>query len=129
MLSAGRPLEGLRVLVVEDQYLIAEGLRRTVLDLGGVVAGPFSSARSALEYLDAQSVDFALLDIELGDGPDGYGVAEALERCGTPFIFATGYDHAMLPVMHQDAPHLIKPITADALADCVRALFVEGSAA
>jgi DNA-binding NarL/FixJ family response regulator len=114
-------LNGRRVLVVEDQYLVAEEMRRMVTGLGGEVIGPISRAEPALEALAAEQVDLALLDINLGS-EDAYPLARELLRREVPFFFATGCEPWVVPEAFRDVPRLDKPLTSKVLADAVRRL-------
>jgi CheY-like chemotaxis protein len=114
------PLAGLRVLVVEDHYLIAEDMRRLVLEMGGAVVGPTASLAVAIGLL-TEHVDFALLDVTL-DGTDVYPLARELTDRQIPFIFVTGYEPGSILEAFRDAPHVGKPASAQALAACIRDL-------
>ncbi len=113
-LLAGRPcdgsLRGRRVLIVEDDYLIAEDLREQLLSCGAVVLGPVACVADALALLeDGAAPDMAILDIGLGGGKV-YPVADALRRRGIPFVFATGYDSWSIPSAYADVPRTEKPV-------------------
>lgn len=114
-------LSGRRVLIVEDQYLIADDMRQAIESLGGAVIGPAPSIDAALEMLAAGEVDLALLDVNIAGDPV-YRLADMLMAKGTPFIFATGYSRAATPSAYAAAPHLEKPVTAQAICDCLRRL-------
>ena len=114
-------LEGRRVLVVEDQYLVAEEMRRMVAGLGGEVVGPVARATPALEALASEPVDLALLDINLGQ-EDVYPLARELLRREVPFFFATGCEPWVVPEAFRDVPRLDKPLTSKVLAEAVRRL-------
>ena len=86
-----RRLDGLRLLVVEDEALIAILIEDVLLDLGCVVVGPAGSVAQALALLDRDTVDGAVLDVNLGADERSYAIAEALGARGIPFIFVTGY--------------------------------------
>ena len=86
-----RRLDGLRLLVVEDEALIAILIEDVLLDLGCVVVGPAGSVAQALALLDRETVDGAVLDVNLGADERSYAIAEALGARGIPFIFVTGY--------------------------------------
>ncbi|TPG60459.1 response regulator [Roseomonas nepalensis] len=107
-------LAGRRVLVVEDQYLLADDMRLLIERLGGEVLGPFSTVPGALAALGRERPDLALLDVNL-DGEEVYTVAEALQAAGIPFVFTTGYDPGSLDPRFGAAPHLEKPIATPAL--------------
>ena len=111
---AGKPcdasLRGRRVLVVEDEYLIAEDLREQLLSCGADVLGPVACVADALALLaDGAEPDLAILDIGLG-GEKVYPVADALRTRGIPFVFATGYDVWVIPKRYADDPRTEKPV-------------------
>jgi CheY-like chemotaxis protein len=117
-------LQGRRVLIVEDQYLIADEMRRSVEALGGAVVGPAPSVEKAIGAMGEQDIDLALLDVNLSGEPV-YRLADMLISRGTPFIFATGYARAALREDYADAPHIEKPVTVAALRSCLRTLGLE----
>lgn len=105
-------LSGRRVLIVEDQYFIADDIRRMLGDAGAIVIGPAANEKDALSKLDSGEPDFALLDINLGDGPI-YSIASELRRRGTPFAFVTGYSLFNIPEEFRAAPYIQKPFHSD----------------
>ena len=107
-------LAGRCVLVVEDNYLIADELRTLVERLGGRVLGPAGQVAGAIRLLAEEKPDLALLDVNL-DGEAAYAVAEALGTAGVPFVFATGYDSWIIDPRFSDTPRLEKPIALPAL--------------
>jgi DNA-binding NarL/FixJ family response regulator len=114
-------LRGRSVLVVEDQFLIAEEMRRAVENLGGQVVGPVSSVDEAMSLVRRLYPDIGLLDVDL-HGREIYPVADALIEAGSPVIFTTGFDRAAMPAAYQDVPHLDKPVTTHALVVALSAL-------
>lgn len=118
------PLNGQRILVVEDEYFIATDIRRTLSAGGADVLGPVGTTAEAFALLPT-SPDAAVLDVNL-DGDRSFAVAEHLAERGIPYLFLTGYDAWALPERHRDAPRLAKPFTAEALLNAVRALFEFG---
>jgi CheY-like chemotaxis protein len=111
-------LTGRRVLVVEDQFLVAEEMRRAVARLGGQVIGPVGAVSEGLRLAQSERLDLALLDVNLhGEAVDA--LADHLQREGVPMIFATGYGRASLARQFQSVPHLEKPVSAAALAAAV----------
>lgn len=106
-----RPLAGgtaPRVLVVEDELLIALALETTLTTAGYSVAGPCSDVDTALRSLRGPAVDAALLDIDL-DGQKVFPVADALADSGVPFAFLTGYGKAAVPERHAGRRQVNKP--------------------
>ena len=115
-------LNGRRILVVEDEYMIADAMQRVLEDEGVIVVGPAPSVRKALRLLDAAAdLDGAVLDMNLGH-EKVFPVAEALQARGIPFLFTTGYDAAGVPPAWRHVQRLEKPIEfaaiARALSDC-----------
>ncbi len=113
-----RPLEGLRVLVIEDDYYIATDEQQALQGAGAVVIGPCAQASDAMAY--DGPVDCAVVDINLGRGPS-FEAAATLRRRGVPFLFTTGYDAGAIPREFADVPRLEKPIReADLVAAIIR---------
>ena len=106
--AVARELKGLRVLVVEDEALVALQLEDMLSDLGCAVIGPAARVHQALDLLNGQRVDAAVLDLNVA-GELVYPVAEALTRRGVPFIFATGYGASGLTEPYRSRPVLQKP--------------------
>jgi len=111
-----RTLAGARVLVVEDEYLLADELRRELADLGCVVLGPVGSVDAALQLIEHEPhIDGAILDVNLG-GDFVYPAADRLGERGVPFLFATGYDGIAVPAKYADTVRLGKPIDLSGIA-------------
>jgi DNA-binding NtrC family response regulator len=114
-------LAGYRVLVVEDEPLVAEGLRDLIAEAEGVPAGPASSVREAQHLLkDGPAVDAALLDVNLPDGPVT-PVLEALSARGVATVVYTG--GAVWEDVCQRHPELIalaKPVLPARLIGALR---------
>ncbi len=107
-----RQLHGCRILVVEDEYLIADDLRLALIDAGADVLGPVPTVAAAHSVIAAESrIDAALLDINLG-GTMVFELADALEARSVPFAFATGYDESAIPERFAAVPRLEKPVKA-----------------
>ena len=105
-----RTLQGCRVLVVEDEYMLASELRAELEDARAVVLGPVARVGDALELIEAEPViDGAVLDVNLGGEPI-YPVADLLMRRNIPFVLATGYDPSVIPARFAAAPRCEKPI-------------------
>jgi CheY-like chemotaxis protein len=101
-----------RVLLVEDEYLLADDLRREIEAAGALVLGPVATVGEALRLLDGPDrPDAAVLDVNLG-GDSVFPVARALRRLGVPFVFLTGFDPWALPRDFADVPHHEKPVDA-----------------
>ncbi|MCJ8140173.1 response regulator [Falsirhodobacter halotolerans] len=106
------------MLVVEDEPLIAMLMEDYLSDLGYSVIGPARGVSQGLSLLQAEAVDFAVLDVNLA-GEVSFPIADALADRGIPFIFASANSRACLTPRHCDAPMLGKPF---ALADLERVL-------
>jgi CheY-like chemotaxis protein len=109
-----------RVLIIEDETLIALLLEDMLTDLGCTILGSASSVDAAIEILDRTPPGVAVLDINLG-GEKSYAVAEALAKRGVPFIFSTGYADGRLDAPWQDRPMLQKPFGQEQLAKALEA--------
>jgi CheY-like chemotaxis protein len=113
-------LAGRRVLLVEDEYFIADDLQRLFEEAGAEVVGPVSSVDKALDLIAATpDLDGAVLDINLREVMV-YPVADALQARGVPFVFATGYEKAIIPARFAEVRHCEKPVEP---AQVVQALF------
>ena len=103
-------LEGLRILVVEDVFSVAELIDGMLGALRCEVVGPVGRLGTAVRMAEEERLDGAVLDVNLG-GEDVAPVAEALDARGVPFFFATGYEGlADLPAKYHDRPSLRKPL-------------------
>lgn len=112
-------MKRLRVLLVEDEGLVAMMLEDLLEDLGCEVAGSLASVGAALAWIEAGgSADVALLDVNLSGEPV-FPVADALKARGVPYAFATGYDEGHDP-RFKDAPLLGKPIRQERLEALLR---------
>jgi len=96
-----------RILVVEDEPIVAISLQDMLGDLGYDVVGPAFRVAAALA-LCAEAIDAAILDVNMA-GEDSYAVAYALKARGVPYLFATGYGRQGLEPGHEDVPVLQKP--------------------
>ena len=103
-----------KLLLVEDDFMIARALARAIGQLGVDVVGPAATIAHATELAGTADFDCALLDINL-QGAKGYTVADILMRRGTPFAFLTGYSKVDIPKDYRHVPLLEKPVTLHAL--------------
>jgi CheY-like chemotaxis protein len=110
-------LRGRRLLVVEDEYLIAAALEHALEDRGAEVVGPAGSVEGALRLVEAEGdrLDGAVLDINLRD-ERVYPVADVLAARGVPFVFLTGYDAQVIPDTYAGVPRSEKPVSTALLA-------------
>ncbi len=104
-----RSFEGLRILVVEDVFSVAELIDGMLGTLRCEVVGPVGRLGKAVHLAREERLDGAILDVNLA-GEGVAPVAEALEARGVPFFFATGYEGVTaLPAKYHDRPSLRKP--------------------
>lgn len=113
-------LRNRRVLIVEDEYMIADDMALDLKCFGAEVVGPAASVKTALACLaENEDIDAAVVDINLG-GEMAYPVADALTERGVPFLFATGYERWSIPERYSKVVLCEKPVEAASIA---RALF------
>lgn len=117
-------LDGARVLVVEDEPLVAMFLEDLLEELGCTVAATAWRLAQALEMAETVEADAAVLDVNIA-GERVFPVAEALSRRGVPYIFATGYGSAGLPPELGRVPVLAKPIDQNSLAEALARVLKE----
>ena len=110
-----------RILVVEDDPMIAMDLEHIVADFGCVPVGPASNVAKGLAIVRQTRLDGAVLDINLG-GERVWPLAELLDDQRVPFVLATGYSASEIPPRFQDRLILEKPLTEGALAAAFRTL-------
>ena len=104
------PLSGRRIMVVEDEYILAMELERVLLEVGCEVIGPFPSNERALAALTRTQPEAVLLDLNLDDRTTE-PVARALAARGIPFVVVTGYNRSfMTDPVFQDVPMVPKPL-------------------
>ncbi len=111
-------LQGLRVLVVEDEMMVSMLLEDMLADLGCLVVGPAARLDEAMMLADSQPFDCALLDVNLA-GQQSFPLADSLRNLKTPFAYATGYGEASLRAQDRGAIILMKPFRE---SDLVRVL-------
>lgn len=127
-LAGAGSLAARRVLVVEDEYFIADDMAKALAQIGAEVVGPVPTRDQALALLSQEGAfDAAVLDINLR-GEVVYPVADALRARGIPFVFATGYDESTVPSVYEDVPRWEKPFDPAQLARALpRIGFARGS--
>jgi DNA-binding NtrC family response regulator len=113
-------IQGLRVLVVEDDSLICLLLEDMLLDLGCQVVGTAGHIKRAIELAQCEeNVDVAILDVNLG-GRQVFPAADILAKRGVPFLFATGMGADALPAEWLGHCSLQKPMTMEGLGNALR---------
>jgi len=120
------PLTGRRVLIVEDESLVAMLLETILEDMGCTPIGPAASIDEGLAMVaDGDNLDAALLDVNLA-GRLVFPVAEALQARGVPFVFSTGYGEGGLPDEWRGQATIQKPFTEATVRDALfKAMGVE----
>lgn len=102
-------LQGRRILVVEDDYLLAESLNDLLMEAGVRVVGPVGNVPDALSLVTSgEAIDGALLDVNVRGQPV-FPVADALLERGVPFSFCSGYDRYTLPPRFAHLSYCMKP--------------------
>ena len=119
-------LEGRRILVVEDEFLLALEVEAALTSFGCFVAGPFAKLGKALVAARATRLDGAVLDINL-NGEMVYPLAEFLDMAGVPFVFLTGYVPTDLPERFRRFRRLQKPLHAEKLRHIIRDMLHGGT--
>jgi CheY-like chemotaxis protein len=121
MFVAPPALAGKRVLIVEDELMVALLIEDLLADLGCSTVGPCGSVGKALEAAQTGVFDLAVLDVNLG-GEMVYPVAEALAERHIPFLFLSGYGEEAIPPGHAGWRVCAKPFKADHLAEMLSAV-------
>jgi DNA-binding NtrC family response regulator len=98
-----------RIIIVEDEFFLAEDLRYELSKAGAVVVGTASAVEDALELISRESdLHAAILDVNLAGKPV-FPVADRLIERGIPFVFTTGYDASSIPAQYKDVARFEKP--------------------
>jgi DNA-binding response OmpR family regulator len=111
----------MRVLIVEDEYLIARDAADTLEEAGCEIVDIAGSVTMALKAVADNSFDAALVDANLG-GESAEPVATALSQKGIPFLIVTGYGNEQRQGVLAEAPFLSKPYVASVLANTILAM-------
>lgn len=119
-------LAGKRVLIVEDEMLVALLIEDFMAELGCSTVGPCGSVAMALDAIQTETFDLAVLDVNLA-GEMVYPVAEILAEKRIPFLFLSGYGDEAVPAGHSDWRVCAKPFRGDELASMMLAV-LEASA-
>lgn len=115
-------LAGLRVILVEDEFLIAMEIADALAATGAVVSGPHATLDQALAAAEAETADIAILDIDL-KGEEVFPAASVLRERGIPFLFYTGRaDRETLRSTFSEVPVCIKPLDTKRLLEAARKL-------
>jgi CheY-like chemotaxis protein len=119
--GSDRPLAGVRLLLVEDEALVAMELEDLISSLGGEAVGPFGRIADALEALRRERIDGAVLDVRL-DGDTTFPIADVLLRAANPILFVTGAVSS-IPARYRHVPRLHKPFDDTEFARLAKSVF------
>ena len=115
-------LAGSRLLIVEDEYFLAEDARSVLSDVGAEVLGPVATVTAARAFIETDpDINGVLLDVNLR-GEMAFDVADDLQTRGIPFAFVTGYDRAAFPSRFSTSETLEKPVDRKQLVDLLERL-------
>jgi DNA-binding NtrC family response regulator len=120
--TAKSALAGRRILIVEDEYFLADDLKQILDAQSAEVLGPVPTMTEALRAInDSQRIDCAVLDVNLG-GESVFPISAALMERNIPFLFTTGYGRAQIPAQFDAIPRLEKPFVSSALIAALEAI-------
>ena len=103
-------LRDCRVLVVEDEFMLADELEMELLEAGAIVVGPAGTIEDAFALIrSGQKIDGVILDVSLR-GEMSFPVADLLTERGVPFVFTTGYDASVIPARLRHVVRCEKPV-------------------
>ena len=119
--SSKRLLDGLSVLVVEDEAIISFLLEDMLGELGAAQIRHAGSVGAALKALDDKMPDLAVLDVNLG-GERVYPVAERLDAAGVAFVFTTGYGRSGIEPQWHARVVVQKPFNVDTMAAALKSV-------
>ena len=114
--TSTRPLTGRRVLVIEDEYFLADDIARALRELGARVVGPVGELEEAMSLVDGDaSIDGAVVDVNLRSDMV-FPLARTLRARKVPFVFTTGYDRESIEAEFGDVRLWEKPLDIPAMA-------------
>ena len=113
-----KQLHGQSILVVEDEYFLADDLAQVLQAHGARVVGPVGTVEDAARAIELERPDKAVLDMNLR-GEMAYRIAEQLDAAEVPFVIATGYSGDSLPESLRDRPRVEKPFDMARLVDLI----------
>jgi DNA-binding response OmpR family regulator len=114
-------LRGARILIVEDEFYLADDLAAALKGNGALVLGPVGTLADAQSAVDAGNFDCAILDMNLR-GDMSFPIADRLQEAGIPFLIATGYNSASLPERFAGVPRVEKPSDTALILDAIAPL-------
>lgn len=114
-------LDGCRVLVLEDEYFLADDLANGLSALGAKIVGPISDLRTAQDQVSHGDFDVAVMDVKLRD-EFVWSIADNLVKENIPFVFVTGYSASALPARFRSTKRWEKPCDISSLSETIRFL-------
>jgi DNA-binding NtrC family response regulator len=124
MLSAEGILAGRRILIVEDEFFLADDLRQILHEHHAEIVGPAATIVKALTLInDGGPIDCAVLDVNLC-GQVAYPISTALQERQIPFVFATGYGSTRIPAEFANIVRLEKPFDRSTLVSALETVLV-----
>jgi DNA-binding NtrC family response regulator len=118
-MTASETLTDARVLIVEDEFLLADDLAKALRKAGGEPVGPVSTIRQAEELIKRERVDAAIVDLNL-HGEMASEFAERLASRNLPCLIVSGYAHDGLPETVSTIPRIEKPVSPDRVLNALR---------
>ena len=109
-----KPLAGARILIVEDEVLVAMDIEMALDNAGCAIVGPASTVHEAVGFIGHELLDIAVLDLNL-NGEKSFAIADALTAAGVPFVWVTGHSADVIPPRHRRQPLVTKPFLQSAL--------------
>jgi CheY-like chemotaxis protein len=128
-IPVGEEMQMARILIAEDELILALDTETLLREAGHDVVGPVSSPSAVLRLIGAGGIDAALLDVRLRNDELVYPACDALIAKGIPFAFATACGYDVIPARYRNTPVLHKPFTDKDVARVLRGLLAgsEGS--
>ncbi len=112
-------LRDCRILVVEDEYVLADELRAELGEVGAIVLGPAGTLAQALDLIrSGEQIDGAVLDVNLR-GERVFPAADLLVERGVPFVFTTGYDESVIPARFAHVIRCRKPVDISSIIQAI----------
>ena len=121
--NPAKPLAGLRLLVVEDQFFVAMEVNDLISNLGAEVVGPFARLNEALDAVQRHEIDGGVLDVKL-NSERSYPVVDILLKRRRPVLLVTGGDTAGIPDKYRGLPCLPKPFEPVRFQEVLQAVFI-----
>jgi DNA-binding LytR/AlgR family response regulator len=125
--SVASVLRGRRILILEDELLLALETKTFIWNAGGIVIGPYARVAGALEAIQVQPIDGAILDVNVA-GILSFGVADALQDRKVPFVFCTAYGQDVVPPRFRRVPIVEKPLMPEMLIAALARAFAASAA-